>query len=162
MIDPKYRAKALGPRGWRNCNLHSHLGRLVEKAGLERWPRLLHNMRASRQTELEREHPLHVVCSWLGNTPRIAERHYLQVRPEDFDRAVKGGARIGAVDAEKGAQNQAQRMHADQRNVARNEPQPVGESADNAPVRAIPRLIAINTSGEDRIRTCGPVSRSRI
>ena len=37
------------------------------------WPRLFHSMRASRQTELQREFPLQVVCSWLGNSPRIAQ-----------------------------------------------------------------------------------------
>jgi len=36
-------------------------------------------MRASRQTELQREFPLHVVCSWLGNSPRIAQQSYLLV-----------------------------------------------------------------------------------
>jgi hypothetical protein len=28
-------------------------------------------MRASRQTELQREFPIHVVCRWLGNSPQI-------------------------------------------------------------------------------------------
>jgi hypothetical protein len=40
------------------------------------WPRLFHSVklqegRASRQTELQREFPLHVICSWLGNSPRF-------------------------------------------------------------------------------------------
>ena len=41
-------------------------------------------MRASRQTELQREFPLHVVCSWLGNSPRIAQQSYLLVTEDDF------------------------------------------------------------------------------
>jgi hypothetical protein len=45
-------------------------------------------MRASRQTELQREFPLHVVCSWLGNSPRIAQRSYLLVTEDDFARAA--------------------------------------------------------------------------
>jgi hypothetical protein len=56
-------------------------------------------MRASRQTELQREFPLHVVCSWLGNLPRIAQQSYLLVTEDDFARAagakkvmVEGGA----------------------------------------------------------------------
>ena len=37
------------------------------------------------QTELTHEHPpQHVVCRWLGNSPLIAHRHYLQVTDEDF------------------------------------------------------------------------------
>ncbi len=45
---------------------------------LEPWPRLLHAMRASRETELAAEYPLHVVTAWLGNTPKIALQYYLQ------------------------------------------------------------------------------------
>ncbi len=37
-----------------------------------------------RQTELQREFPLHVVCSWLGNSPRIAQESYLLVTEDDF------------------------------------------------------------------------------
>jgi hypothetical protein len=43
--------------------------------------------RASRQTELQREFPLHVVCSWLGNSPRIAQQSYLLVTEDDFAKA---------------------------------------------------------------------------
>jgi hypothetical protein len=45
-------------------------------------------MRASRQTELQREFPLHVVCSWLGNSPRIAQQSYLLVTEDDFAKAT--------------------------------------------------------------------------
>jgi hypothetical protein len=41
-----------------------------------------------RQTELTYEHPQHVVCRWLGNSQLIAQRHYLQVTDEDFERAA--------------------------------------------------------------------------
>jgi len=40
------------------------------------------------QTELQREFPLHVVCSWLGNSPRIAQQSYLLVTEEDFAKAA--------------------------------------------------------------------------
>jgi hypothetical protein len=49
-------------------------------------------MRASQQTELQREFPLHVVCSWLGNSPRIAQQSYLLVTEDDFARAA--GAKV--------------------------------------------------------------------
>jgi hypothetical protein len=45
-------------------------------------------MRASRQTELQREFPLQVDCSWLGNSPRIAQQNYSQVTEDDFARAA--------------------------------------------------------------------------
>ena len=48
----RYRAASMGPSGWRNCNLRTQFERIIAKAGLEPWPRLFHNMRASRETEL--------------------------------------------------------------------------------------------------------------
>ena len=46
-------------------------------------------MRAAGETELAKEYPIHVVTSWLGNTPRIALKHYLQVTDADFERAAR-------------------------------------------------------------------------
>jgi hypothetical protein len=40
------------------------------------------------KTELQREFPLHVVCSWLGNSPRIAQQSYLLVTEDDFAKAA--------------------------------------------------------------------------
>jgi len=45
-------------------------------------------MRASRQTELQRDFPIHVVCSWQGNSPRIAQQSYLRVTEDEFARAA--------------------------------------------------------------------------
>ena len=66
---------------------------LLRRAGVSGWPRLFRTVRlqegrASRQTELQREFPLHVVCSWLGNSPRIAQQSYLLVTEEDFAKAA--------------------------------------------------------------------------
>ena len=70
--------------GWKNSNLRTEMTRLLRRAGVSGWPRLFHSTRASRQTELQREFPLHVVCSWLGNSPRIAQQSYLLVTEDDF------------------------------------------------------------------------------
>ena len=48
----------------------------------------LQEERASIQTDLQREFPLHVVCSWLGNSPRITQQSYLLVTEDDFTRAA--------------------------------------------------------------------------
>jgi hypothetical protein len=63
--------------------------RLLRRAGVSGWPRLFHSVklqqgRVSRQTGLQREFPLHVVYSWLGNSPRIAQQSYLLVTEDDF------------------------------------------------------------------------------
>jgi integrase len=75
-----------------NKNLRTRLNRIISRAGLTPWPRLFHNLRATRQTELAARFPLHVVCYWLGNKQAIAQDHYLQVTEADFQRAAESGA----------------------------------------------------------------------
>ncbi len=71
-----------------NCNLRTQFLRILGRAGVSAWPRLFHNLRSSRETELVREFPIHVVCKWIGNSVRVAERHYLQVTDTDYEKAT--------------------------------------------------------------------------
>ena len=70
-----------------NTNLRTQFNKIVARAGLTAWPKIFVNLRSSRQTELEAEFPTHVVCAWLGNSPDVARKHYLQITSADFDRA---------------------------------------------------------------------------
>jgi hypothetical protein len=54
--------------------------------------RLWHALRASAETNLAARFPLHTVTAWIGHTPQIAERHYLMVRDEEFNRAASENA----------------------------------------------------------------------
>lgn len=61
--------------------------------GLERshWSRFLRenrNLRSIRQAELEDNRPTHVICAWMGNSRAVAQKHYLQVTDDHFDRAA--------------------------------------------------------------------------
>ena len=78
-------------------NLRTQLLRYIKRAGLDPWPRLFQNFRSSRETELAETYPIHVVTAWLGNTPQVAEKHYLQVTDEHFADAAGGGATSGAA-----------------------------------------------------------------
>ena len=71
-------------------NLRTGLQRIVKRAGLKPWPKLFHNLRASRQTELAASFPMHVVCEWIGNSAAVASEHYLTVTDADFGRAAAG------------------------------------------------------------------------
>ena len=86
---PEYRAAAMRPGGWANANLRTQFLKILRRAGVAPWSRLFHSMRATRQTELEREFPLHVVCSWLGNTEAVARKNYLLVTDADFAKATE-------------------------------------------------------------------------
>ncbi|MEM7621751.1 MAG: site-specific integrase [Planctomycetota bacterium] len=70
-------------------NLRTRLMKTIKRAGFEPWPKLWHNMRASRETELVERFPSHVVAAWLGHTVIIAEKHYLQVTEEHFAKAAE-------------------------------------------------------------------------
>ncbi len=83
----KYRQK--------NANLRTQFERILKRAGVEPWERLFQNLRASRETELANEFPLHVVTAWLGNTERVASKHYLQVTDAHFEQAQR--AKTGAT-----------------------------------------------------------------
>ncbi len=76
-------------------NLGTTFKRIIRRAGVEVWPKPFQNLRLSRQTELEQYLPTYVVCSWLGNTPDVARRHYLVVTEEHFELAVRNGGRTG-------------------------------------------------------------------
>lgn len=99
LLRPLLEVSELAPKGaefvitrYRDAsqNLRTQFMKIIKRAGLDPWPRLFHNMRASRQTELTARFPLHVVCEWLGNSRLIAQEHYLRVRDEDFDLAIRG------------------------------------------------------------------------
>ena len=74
-------------RAGAGVNLRTHLLRIIKRAGLKPWPKPFQNLRASRETELAERFPMHVVCSWIGNSERIAAKHYLQVTDDHFDLA---------------------------------------------------------------------------
>ena len=59
------------------------------------WPKLIHNLWATRQTEMVEEYPAHVVSAWLGNSVAIANKHYLQVTDEHFKKTVQYRAELG-------------------------------------------------------------------
>lgn len=107
VVPGDYRLAALKPGGWVNSNLRTTFEKIVRRAGLTPWPRLFHNLRASRETDLMQSFPIHVVTAWLGNTPKIALAHYLQTLDADFDKAVRGGAESGAVAVQKAVQSGA-------------------------------------------------------
>ena len=76
-----------------NKSASYRLAHAIKRSGVEPWPRQFHNMRASRQTELTEQYPDHVVCTWLGNSKKIAEAHYLQVTDAHFEQAARPEAR---------------------------------------------------------------------
>jgi len=90
-------------------NLRTQLQRIIHKAGVTPWPKLWHNLRSTRQTELAEKYPLHVVCEWIGNSRAVAQEHYLQVTDAHF-------AAASSEPAVSAAQNEAQHTPEQSRN----------------------------------------------
>jgi hypothetical protein len=95
----------------KSANVGTTMAKFVKRAGLTPWSKLFQNLRSSRQTELEAQgFPSHVVCTWLGNSPKVAREHYLRVTEADFQKATaapagKSEAKSDASDSEKATQN---------------------------------------------------------
>ena len=90
------RTSGQGPEGWQRASLRTTFQKIIRRASLVQWPKLFHNLRASCETDLMQEHPIHVVTAWIGNTPNVAIQHYLQTLDSDFAKAVRGSAKSGA------------------------------------------------------------------
>ena len=89
VVDKKHRKAAMGPSGWRGCNLRTTMEKIIRRAGLTPWPRLFHNLRSSCETQLTARFPQHVVAAWMGHSETVAVKHYLQVTDEHFQQAIE-------------------------------------------------------------------------
>ena len=105
-----WRQRATRDDGWGGVNLRTTFAKIVRRASVEPWPRLWHSLRASCESDLAQSFPLATVTKWLGNTPSVALRHYVDPTEAAFEQALewqppaKGGAKSGAPAAQKEAQ----------------------------------------------------------
>ena len=44
--------------------------------------------------------PAHTVAKWLGHSPLVAAKHYLQTRDAHFELAIRGMPRVGEAEAQ--------------------------------------------------------------
>ena len=88
----------LPPRFHREGYVYAGILRAIERANITRWPKLLVNLRASRETELMKLDPAYLVHAWIGNSEKVAEDHYLMPTDEDFLRAASRPSAIPTPD----------------------------------------------------------------
>ena len=79
-------------------NLRTPFLKLLLRAGIKAWPKLFHNMRATRQTELLAQFPAKDVCNWLGNSQVVVMEHYAMPNDDSFRRAICGST-CGSISA---------------------------------------------------------------
>jgi integrase len=118
-----------------NANLRTQLQRIIRKAGLEPWPKLFQNLRSTRETELAESFPMHVVCSWIGNSRAVAAQHYLQVTDEHFQQAADGARSALHNPVQSGAES------------TRKEPQQESETPVKHDVLCVSRGYQVGVTG---------------
>lgn len=106
--------------------MRTTFAKIVRRAGVEPWPRLWHSLRASCESDLAQSFPLATVTKWLGNTPSVALRHYVDPTESAFDRALEWRpAESGAKPGASTAQNAAQRVTSASGGESQQSAQPV-------------------------------------
>jgi hypothetical protein len=99
------------------------MDRIIRRAALTPWPKVFNNLRASCATDWASEIPLADSSRWLGHSPAIAAKHYLQPNDRHFKAVtgsgawltsppVRNGAESGALTVQKAVQNRVQQAAA--------------------------------------------------
>ena len=77
---------------YRDCsdaNIYNAFKRVLKIAGIDPWPDLWRNLRASGESELlQKGYNIKGVCIWLGNTPQFVMKHYLRTDPDSLRKAT--------------------------------------------------------------------------
>ncbi len=78
---------------YRRDNPRTMFSRMLDNAGIPVWTKIFQNCRSTRETELFKmtNGNVKAVCSWLGNTPAIAMKHYAQITDADMKQAAAMG-----------------------------------------------------------------------
>ncbi|MHC4563392.1 MAG: tyrosine-type recombinase/integrase [Planctomycetota bacterium] len=92
------------------ANLRTQMTKIIQRAGLQPWPKLFHNLRSTRETELAEDNPMHVVCKWIGNSQPVAAKHYLQVTDYHFQKAVQNPVQQAHVWGRRASQGKSDQL----------------------------------------------------
>lgn len=87
-VFPRFRLKSR--------NTGTQLTRLIKRAGVAPWPKLMVNLRASFENDLAAKVPAHISNAILGHFGRAAAKHYLMVKPGDLQAALNAAPTTGA------------------------------------------------------------------
>ena len=126
-----HKAKVGEPRVITKYKIGQKLGtqfsRIIKQAGFEVWGKPIQNLRASCQNDLEEAgYRMTAVCSWIGNSKPVAQKHYLKPTEADFEKALgsKIDLQIDQHDTEEvSTENQTYQLN------LKNKAMPVGAAA---------------------------------
>lgn len=67
-----------------HANTSTTAVKFVKAAGVTVWDKFWNALRASCETDLMDKYDLRRACAWIGNSPRIAMKHYALLRKSDY------------------------------------------------------------------------------
>ncbi|HML75422.1 MAG TPA: site-specific integrase [Anaerohalosphaeraceae bacterium] len=104
-------------KGGKEVNLRTQFERILEKSKIVCWKKPFQNCRSTRETELFKMTGGNVkaVCSWIGNSPEIAMKHYAQICEADMkqaaEKAVLGNAEKKAKSEHQNSDHEHHKKH---------------------------------------------------
>ncbi len=77
-------------KGGKEVNLREQFERILKRSKIAVWQKPFQNCRSTRESELFRitNGNIKAVCSWIGNSPEIALKHYAQLQESDLKQAA--------------------------------------------------------------------------
>lgn len=88
-LAPLYKRRKKGAVLTENeTTVYNRFNKAIKKAGLERWERLVQNLRSSRAIDVYKKFGALAEKEWIGHTEQIAQDHYLHLLESDFNNAV--------------------------------------------------------------------------
>ncbi len=78
-----------------NQNRRTRFHKIILRAGIEPWPRIFHNLRASLLTDVATKFPPHLIKEFFDASPEVAMRHYQQILPSHVTTAASRGISLG-------------------------------------------------------------------
>jgi integrase len=79
-------------------NLRRYAEQIIKRAGVQQWPKLFVNCRASCEKDLMEVHRPDAVLAWIGHSARVALQHYAPGPTEsDYQKAVQNPVQSTAV-----------------------------------------------------------------
>ena len=78
-------------------NLRKGFLKILKNAGIQPWPKLFQNLRASAITDACEWLPSHVVNEWFGNSEAISNEHYRQTTELHYERANARASALSGV-----------------------------------------------------------------
>jgi len=82
----------------RQGNLGTVFAKIIRRAGIVPWGKLIHNLRASFETDLLNakygQFGLHTIAGWLGHSVEVMLKHYGRTQKADYDRIEEACVRV--------------------------------------------------------------------